>query len=737
MKIVCAGTDPAGLYLAILLKTRHPQMDVSIADTGEPAREGAPPHILTNPVKPELRLADEALQREIMAAATTTRGILIRRDAETVQSDGQTYTMVGAEALASIARRRAQKLGIPIVTSPAQTASADVVVIADGAESRMRTAMADGFKTTLQAGSTRFMVFETSHPVDKPSFLFRRTTAGVFHAYLYPETGGVSPLVVEAPHAALTAAGIEAASPEQAAAFCRVVFSAEIGDAELRPKTDGWRPYRQVRNATWTSGNAVLLGAAAYNAHFSVGLGVRSGLEDAEALATLLDGKSRLADTLARFEAARKPRAESLLRASRASQTWFEHTSRYVDMPLEQFAYSCLTRTMRLAHESLRALAPDLAERVEQLIAGPAVSNANRPLPPMFTPITLRGLAIPNRIVMSPMCMYNAEDGSVGDFHLVHYGSRAMGGTGLVITEMTDVSPEGRISAHCAGIYKPEHVAAWRRVTEFVHAKTSAKIGIQLGHAGRKGAESRPWERAQHKGAAWQTIAPSPIPFAAEYPAPREMTRADMDRLITAYGNAARMAHEAGFDLVELHFAHGYLLSTFISPLANKRADQYGGPLTNRLRFPMEVFESVRANWPDDKPISVRISATDWMEGGTTTEDAIEIGRTLKAAGNDILCVSTGGVTGTRPASGRLYQATFSDQIRNELKIRTMTVGGITSHADINTVIAAGRADMCALARGHLFDPYFARHAAYQQGYPDLPWPSEYNRAASITMQDF
>jgi anthraniloyl-CoA monooxygenase len=357
----------------------------------------------------------------------------------------------------------------------------------------------------------------------------------------------------------------------------------------------------------------------------------------------------------------------------------------------------------------------------------------------MFTPITLRGLTIPNRIAMSPMCMYNAvdADGTVGDFHLVHYGSRAVGGAGLIITEMTDVSPEGRISAHCAGMYKPEHVGAWKRVTDFVHQKSQAKIGVQLGHAGRKGGEKRPWERGGGKGPEWPLIAPSAVPFNKDAVPPREMTRADMDRLITAYANATRMADQAGFDFLELHFAHGYLLSTFISPLSNKRTDHYGGSLANRLRFPMEVFEAVRAAWPQDKPTCVRISAVDWMDGGTTVDEAIAIGRMLRDAGNDILSVSTGGVVGVRPTAGRLYQATFSDQVRNELKITTMNVGAMASHGDINAMIAAGRADMVAMARGMLFDPYFVRHAAYQQDYTDLGWPQEYERAPTLDMRDF
>ena len=750
MKIAIVGTDPAGLYLAILLKQRKTTHggthDVRIIDTGAPDRQASPPHVLVNPVKPELRLADTGLQAEIMAASKSTRGLRIVRDGESAHTDGQAYAIIPAARLVDILRKHAAALGCQIErgATPANPATlADLVVAADGADSPVRGRLAAEFKPQQAAARTRFMVFDAmsnqAAGIAEPAILFRRTPEGVFHAFHYPAGANGTTLIVETTALTLAASGLEAASADRAAAYCAELFSASLGGRGLTPRGTGWRAFSSVKNATWTAGNVVLIGAAAYNAHMSVGLGVRSGLEDAEALATLLDDPSKSDEALKKFEAARRPRAESLQRASLASQVWFENTHRYIDMPFAQFAYSCLTRSMRLNHENMHALAPDLTEQVERLLAGGATTKSNHPPPPMFTPITLRGLTIPNRIAMSPMCMYNADDGTVGDFHLVHYGSRAVGAAGLIITEMTDVSPEGRISAHCAGMYKPEHVAAWRRVTDFVHARSNSKIGIQLGHAGRKGAEPRPWERTGFKrDPNWQTIAPSPIPFQQGGPAPHEATRADMDRLTAAYAQAARMSHTAGFDLIELHFAHGYLLSTFISPLANKRTDQYGGSLSNRLRFPMEVFEAVRAAWPADKPMCVRISAVDWIEGGTSVEDAIVIGRMLKEAGNDILSVSTGGVTsGPRPASGRLYQATFSDQVRNELKITTMNVGGMASHGDINTMIAAGRADMCALARGHLFDPYFTRHAAHQQGYDELAWPNEYERASSLDMKDF
>ena len=362
--------------------------------------------------------------------------------------------------------------------------------------------------------------------------------------------------------------------------------------------------------------------------------------------------------------------------------------------------------------------------------------DSNAATTTIFTPYTLRGLTLANRIVMSPMCMYTADDGTVNDFHLVHLGSRAMGGAGLVFTEMTDVEREGRISPGCAGMYKPKHVPAWKRVTDFVHTHTDAKIGTQLGHAGRKSSTNKSWEGNNEPLAegGWPIYAPSPLPFLPHSQVPKEMDRTDMDRVRDAFGAAAAMADEAGFDIIELHAGHGYLLSSFISPLTNQRSDDYGGALENRMRFPLECFHAVRAAWPDDKPISARISAFDWVEGGTTEEDAVEIGRMFKDAGLDILDVSTGNVIdGARPTTGGLFQTPFSDTIRNTVGIPTMTVGNIAGPEEANEILSEGKADLCVIGKGHLFDPYFARHAARAMGVDGPDWPKQYGRGATFT----
>ena len=357
------------------------------------------------------------------------------------------------------------------------------------------------------------------------------------------------------------------------------------------------------------------------------------------------------------------------------------------------------------------------------------------PPPPMFTPFRLRGLVLTNRIVVSPMCQYSAQDGTPNDWHLVNLGSRAAGGAALVIGEMTDVSREGRISPGCTGMYKAAHVVAWRRIVEFVHRHTTAKIGLQLAHAGRKGSTRRLWEGIDEPlpEGNWPLISASPIPYFPYSQVPKEMDRADMDLVREQFVRATRMAEEAGFDLLELHMAHGYLLASFVSPLTNTRADAYGGSLDNRIRYPLEVFDAVRAVWPAEKPISVKISATDWAPGGLEAEDAVRVAALLGAHGCDIVTVSTGQtVPDQQPVYGRLYQTPFSDRIRHEAGIPTMTVGNVGSYADANSILAAGRADLCVLARGHLYDPYWTRHAAYEQGY-DLPWPDQYVSVKSFT----
>jgi anthraniloyl-CoA monooxygenase len=743
MRITCIGIDPAGLHLGIRLKRKDPAHEVRfIAGTAAPA---VPVALVCNPLRPRWQLEDaQTLAAIDQDMVRFDRVVVTARDRQ-FETRGLAFASIDAGALQERLAGIARGLGCEFVpqaapADPAGLPDSDLVVVADGPRSVTRD-RCGAFETSLSASKTKHVAFATSGGRDSLAYTFRPTAAGIFHAYAVPRRPDSCCVIVEAPAEVIRASGLDAAPPQQIFAFCRDLFPDLLDGAASGGET-AWREFVTVQNRNWHASNLVVLGSAAYTAHFSVGLDLRGWLEDAESLAEALCSGSPLSDAVRAFESARRPKAESLQRAAQASLTWFEHTRRYIDQPFEQLVFSLLTNTMRINYPRIAKAAPALTRAVDDLAAGlssaaglPPGSNRT-PVPPMLTPYRLRELVLPNRVAVSPMCMYSAVDGTVNDFHLVHLGSRAVGGAGLVLTEMTDVLPEGRISLHCAGMYAPAHVPAWERVVKFVHTHSDAKIGIQLAHAGRKGALSRSWEGHQALEANWEIIAPSPLAFAKGRQVPREMTRADMITVRDAFARATEMSDAAGFDMIELHFAHGYLLSSFISPLTNQRRDDYGGSLANRMRFPLEVLAAVRAAWPAGKPISTRISAVDWAVGGTTIEEALEIARMLRDAGNDILAVSTGGVTSLqRPAGGRLHQATFSDQIRNELGIPTMAVGGIVSHGDANTLIAAGRADICALARGYLVDPYFVRHAAHAQGYDTLDWPAQYRRAKEVRMR--
>jgi anthraniloyl-CoA monooxygenase len=635
----------------------------------------------------------------------------------------------------------------------------DLIVAADGVNSTVRRLLDGRIATTVDLRPNRFVWLGTTRPFPAFTFHFKRDMHGLWRVHAYQYGPGKSTFIIECREETWRASGMNHASEEDTAAFLERLFAGELDGHRLITNRSIWRQFPTIRTEPWSAGNIVLLGDAAHTAHFSVGSGTRMAMEDAVALRDALVGRLKppptsdpggpdvgagsdvgagfsrrgnIADALAKYEASRRPQVESLQRAAQASLQWFEDTERYMTLHPIQFAFSLLTRSLRITHEDLRARDPQFLGRVDAWVAreaGVAVPAGATPPPPMFTPVRLRELVIANRIVVSPMCQYVAEDGAVGDWHLAHLGSRAIGGAGLVMAEMTDVSRDARISVGCAGLYKPDHAAAWRRITDFIHRDTTSKIGIQLGHAGRKGSTKKLWEGDNEPlpDGNWPLVSASPLPyFPGRSQVPREMTRTDMDEALADFAGAASIADQAGFDLIEIHMAHGYLLASFISPLTNTRTDRYGGPLENRMRFPLEVFDACRAVWPAQKPMSARISAVDWAPGGMGPEDAVEVARMLAAHGCDLLDVSAGQtVPDQEPVYGRLFQTPFADRIRHSARIATMAVGNISSYMDVNTIIAAGRADLCALARAHLFDPYWTRHAAWMLGYP-LPWPDPY-----------
>jgi anthraniloyl-CoA monooxygenase len=615
----------------------------------------------------------------------------------------------------------------------------DLVVAADGVHSRLRGRHAERLRPDLDVRRAPFCWLGTSRPFDAFTFLFVEEGEGVFQAHAYRYAVDRSAFIVECDERSWRAAGFDRMGEAETVAACERLFAPWLEGHRLESNAphlpSPWTRFTRVVNERWftldgATAPLVLIGDAAHTAHFSIGSGTKLAMEDAIALARVVGEGRPLADALAAYQEERRTEALRLQNAARNSMEWFENVRRYIHLPPQQFAYSLLTRSQRVSHENLRLRDPAYLGGVERWFASRAEADAaDRTPPPMLTPFRLRGLRLENRVVVSPMDMYSAEDGLPHDFHLVHLGGRALGGAGLVVTEMTCVSPEARITLGCTGMYAPGHLEAWRRVVEFVHRWTRARICLQLGHSGRKGATRLMWEGMDEplEEGGWEVMGPSPLPYGPRSPVPREMTVADLRRVTDEFVRATAMAREAGFDMLELHCAHGYLLSSFLTPLSNRRTDAYGGSLENRLRYPLEVFAAMRREWPDDAPMSVRISATDWVDGGITEEESVEIARAFAAAGADVLHVSTGQTTpDARPVYGRMFQTPFSDRIRNEAGVPTIAVGNITEPDQVNAIIAAGRADLCALGRPHLADPHWTLHAAAALGWEAQPWPVQY-----------
>jgi anthraniloyl-CoA monooxygenase len=571
---------------------------------------------------------------------------------------------------------------------------------------------------------------------DAFKFFIAETDCGVVQAHAYPYSDRMSTFIVELEEPSWRRSGLVDSSDRTwkpgendvaGIAFCSEVFADALGGRPLLGNNSRWIRFGTVRSRAWRDGNLILIGDAAHTAHFSIGSGTKLAMEDALALAACLHENGSVSEALVAYETERRPVVESAQRAAQASLEWFESITQYTNQEPAQFAFNLLTRSRRVTYWNLKARDPEFVDAADRWFCG-----ERPPVPPMFTPFRLRSLELPNRVIVSPMDMYSADDGRINDFHLVHLGSKALGGAGLVMTEMTCVSAEGRITPRCAGMYRPEHEAAYSRLVRFVHANTPAKIGLQLGHSGRKGSTKLMWEGQDEPldEGNWPLIAPSPLPYLPHSQTPREMTRADMDVVCSQFVKATEMGARCGFDLLELHSAHGYLLASFISPLTNRRADEYGGSLENRLRFPLEVFDAVRAAWPSERPMSVRISATDWYSGGLTGAESVEVARAFATHGVDAVDVSTGQtVNEERPAFGRSYQTPFADRIRNVAGVATIAVGAISGYDDVNSILLAGRADLCALGRAHLYDPMWTLHAAADQGH-SIQWPEQFRRGS-------
>jgi anthraniloyl-CoA monooxygenase len=686
--------------------------------------------------------ADAAFYERLTQDFAVWDDIDVHFHGQVLTSGGHGFAAISRQRLLAILRARCEEFGVSIqYRQPAPALEVlrskhDLVVAADGVNSTTRQSRQEVFEPQLDSRHARYMWLGTPLVFDAFKFFIAETDFGVVQAHAYPYSDDMSTFIVELEEESWAKSGqLDSSerswkpgeSDQEGISLCAEIFADVLQGHQLVANNSRWIRFQTVRARSWRDGNLLLIGDAAHTAHFSIGSGTKLAMEDALALAACLHENPSVDEALVAYEAERRPVVESAQRAAQASLEWFENISQYMRQEPPQFAFNLLTRSRRVTYWNLKLRDPEFVSEIDSWF-----SDGSDPVPPMFAPIRLRELELTNRVIVSAMDMYTSDDGLIGDFHLVHLGSKALGGAGLVMTEMVCVSSEGRITPGCAGLYRPEHEAAFTRLVEFVHRETPAKIGIQLGHSGRKGSTRLMWEGMDEPlpSGNWELMAPSPLPYLPISQVPREMTRDDMKLVREQFVTAARMAARAGFDLLELHCAHGYLLASFISPLTNLRRDEFGGSLENRLRYPLEVFDAIRSVWPAGRPMTVRVSASDWYEGGLTADDSVEVARAFATHAVDAIDVSTGQtVADEKPAIGRSYQTPFADRIRNVTGIPTVAVGAISGYDDVNTIILAGRADLCALGRAHLYDPAWTLHAAADQDHR-VEWPVQFQRGS-------
>lgn len=756
-RILCIGGGPAGLYFGLLMKRRFPALEVTVVERNRPYDTFGWGVVFSDQTLGNLRRADPETAQAMQDAFNHWDDIEVFYKGRSVRSGGHGFIGIGRKRLLNILQDRCNELGVKLVFETdvtddqaiAQQYDADLVIASDGLNSRIRTRYESSFQPDIDTRLCRFVWLGTRKTFDAFTFAFEQTEHGWFQAHAYKFDDDTSTFIVETPEPVWQAHGIDQMSQEDGIAFCERLFAryldgnALISNAKHLRGSANWIRFPRVICHTWVHHQdiagkrtpIVLMGDAAHTAHFSIGSGTKLALEDAIDLADEFSRHGRteadLAEVLQAYEARRSVEVLKIQNAARNSTEWFEHVDRYTGMEIEQFAYSLLTRSQRISHENLRLRDAPWLEGYETWLARQAGEAAHdgKPTPPMLLPLKVRGVELKNRIVVSPMAQYKATEGVVGDWHLMHLGARAVGGAGLVMVEMTSPVPEGRITPGCPGLWNDTQQAAFQRIVDFVHTESSARIGLQLGHSGPKGSTQLGWEQIDEPlpSGNWPLLSASAVPYGERNQVPQAMTRADMDAMAAAFVAATRRAAAAGFDWLELHCAHGYLLSAFICPLTNQRDDAYGGSLENRCRFPLEVFAAMRAAWPADKPMSVRISAHDWAPGGNTPDDAVVIAHLFKAAGCDVIDVSSGQTTrAARPVYGRMYQTPFADRIRNEAGILTMAVGAISEADHANSIIGAGRADLCAIARPHLADPAWTLHETARLQSRAIDWPAPY-----------
>lgn len=744
-RVLCIGGGPAGLYFALLMKARRPALEVTVIERNRPFDTFGWGVVLSDQTLANLAAADPDTAALIGREFHHWDDIQVFFKGRQVRSGGHGFCGIGRKRLLNILQERCLALGVKLVFETDATDDqalaaqydADLVIASDGLNSRIRQRYADVFEPDIDLRQCRFVWLGTHQTFDAFTFAFEKTEHGWFQAHAYQFDDKTSTFIVETPEAVWQAHGLDKMEQPEAIAFCEKLFAKYLGGHELISNAThlrgsaNWIRFPRVVCKHWThrvevngkSVPVVLMGDAAHTAHFSIGSGTKLALEDAIDLSDEFARGGSVDHVLEAYEARRSVEVLKIQNAARNSTEWFENVHRYTGMEIEQFCYSLLTRSQRISHENLRLRDTQWLGGYEAWLAG------GKPLAPMLMPLTVRGLTLKNRILVSPMATYSSVDGVPQDFLLVHLGARALGGAAMVFVEMTSPTPEGRITPGCTGLYNDAQSAAFKRIVDFVHTQTTAKIGMQLGHSGPKGSTQLGWEEIDEPlpQGNWPLIAASALAYGEQNQLPAAMTRADMDTLRDQFVASTRRAAEAGFDWLELHCAHGYLLASFISPLTNLRTDEYGGSLENRCRYPLEVFRAMRLAWPAERPMSVRISAHDWAPGGNTDADAVVVARLFKEAGCDFIDVSSGQTTrAAKPVYGRMYQTPFADRIRNEVGISTIAVGAITDADQANSIIAAGRADLCAIARPHLADPAWTLHETAKLQCRDVDWPKQY-----------
>ncbi|MBK4215075.1 bifunctional salicylyl-CoA 5-hydroxylase/oxidoreductase [Paracoccus caeni] len=741
MKILCMGGGPAGLYFAISMKLRDPSHKITVLERNKANDTFGWGVVLSDDALGRMQQNDPVSTEAIRSHFAYWDDIAVIHDGERTVSGGHGFAGIGRKQMLILLQQRARELDIDLQfetefrTAEEYRREYDLVVGSDGINSLVRQEYAQVFKPDIDTRQCKFVWLGTDQKFDDAfTFIFEKTEHGWVWAHVYQFDDSTATFIVETLPETWEKLGFPDMSKEETVETCRRIFARHLDGHSLRSNAAHlrgsavWMQFPRVICEQWYHENVVLMGDAAATAHFSIGSGTRLAFDSAIALAEYLHSEPTMERAFERYQEERRLEVLRLQSAARNSLEWFEQVERYLDMDPVQFAYSLLTRSQRISHENLRLRDPEWLASAEdwfQRKAGGAPGHR-----PMFAPFRLRNMALKNRIVMSPMAQYKAVDGSPTDWHLIHYAERAKGGAAMIYTEMTCVSAEGRITPGCPGLYAAEHETAWKRLADFIHAETSCKLCIQIGHSGRKGSTCVPWDGGMDAPLAsgnWQLMAASPIAYKPANAVPKEMDRADMDMVRDQFVASTEMAARAGADMIEMHAAHGYLLATFISPITNKRTDDYGGSLENRMRYPLEVLRAMRAAWGEEKPMSVRISANDWIDGGVDPEEAVEIAKMFAAAGADIIDVSSGQTDpAEQPIYGRMFQTPFSDRIRNEAGLATMTVGNISDFDQVNGILMAGRADLVCLARAHLANPYWTLHAAVEQGETGVEWPAPY-----------